>query len=147
MRRRWVIKRRNTTKLRIAVRIEVIPHQEQFYETVGDWRWDESGILVLRVSSTGDWRYEMLVAVHELIEAVLCKHEEISQSEVDDWDIKFEKERKEGKRNDYEEPGDDINAPYFHQHQYATKVEKDLAQRLCVTWADYTNALLALDKE
>ncbi len=45
------------------------------------------------------------------------------------------------------EPGDDIHAPYFHQHQFATSIERQCCSRLGISWDDYENANLALYDE
>ncbi len=38
---------------------------------MGDWHFSRQGNLTIRVSAMSDPRYETLVAVHELIEAIL----------------------------------------------------------------------------
>jgi hypothetical protein len=76
---------------------------------------------------------ETLVVVHELVEAVLCKEAGVSQREVDEFDMSFERHRKPG---DLSEPGDDPKAPY--QHQAASWFEKALAEKLGVDWAAYS---------
>lgn len=76
----------------------------------------------------------MLVAFHELAEVLLCKDRKISQKSVDKFDIEFEKNRKEGNTD---EPGNSKKAPYYNEHQFATKVEKMLAKELKVDWKKY----------
>jgi hypothetical protein len=78
--------------------------------------------------------YEFLVGMHEAIEAVLCQHAGISPDAVDRFDKAYEARRKPG---DLSEPGDDPRAPYHHQHQVATSIEKRLAKQLDVDWAAY----------
>jgi hypothetical protein len=113
--------------------IKVIPHNQQRYPTVGDW-WFEGKNLYIRVSAMGNWRYEMCVAAHELVEVLLCKHEKISQRSVDEFDIAFEQARKDGNTD---EPGDDSRAPYRVQHGIATGVERILAALLGIDWNKY----------
>jgi hypothetical protein len=98
-----------------------------------------------------DERYVMLVAIHELIELVLCKQVGISEASVDSFDIAFEKEREayKSKGVDFDaivasEPGDDPTAPYYKQHQIATAIEKLLAAELGVKWNQYEREINSL---
>jgi len=124
----------------MQVTIKVIPNHQQRYPTVGDWVWEGDNLTIF-ISDMRNWRYEMLVAFHELAECLLCKQRNISQSEVDLFDIAYEAKRKGG---DESEPGDDPNAPYYREHQFATKVEKMLAKELGVKWSTYNRAVESL---
>src|ERR1700704_2807786 len=97
--------------------IETIPNEDQRYPTVGDWYYDHNGTLHIKVSAMKDARHETLVAIHELIEVVLCKQAGISQETVDNFDMDYEKHRHP---DDQSEAGDDSNAPYRKQHCIAT---------------------------
>ena len=121
--------------------IKVIPHNQQRYETVGDWFYTKSGNLSIRVSELGDWRYELLVAIHELIEVALCRYSHITQLQADNFDIAYEKARKRG---DESEPGDDPACPYRIQHLLATGIEKILAALLNVDWQAYDKKVMSL---
>ncbi len=121
--------------------IETIPHNQHRYTTVGDWFYNKDGSLTIRVSELSDWRREMLVAVHELIEVLTCKNDNVSAAAVDKFDMEFEAKRLEG--ND-DEPGDDPSAPYKKQHCLATGVERILAQQWGVNWKEYEEELCAL---
>lgn len=121
--------------------IETIPHEHQRYPTVGDWVYDDDGNLAIRVSQMKDWRHEMLVAVHELVEVLTCKKDGISQESVDAFDIEYEKNRA---KDDVEsEPGDDPKAPYVDQHCLATGIERILAQQWGVKWNEYADEIEA----
>ena len=113
----------------------VIDNKKQRYPTIGDWTFDEEGNLHIKVSKMGDWRAESLVSIHEIVEAIICKHKGISQEEVDKFDIEFEKNNTEG------EPGDDFNAPYYKAHQFANYVERQLATKLGLDWVEYEKML------
>ena len=113
--------------------IHTIPHKFQVYETVGNWQ-NLGDLIVIFVSATGDWRYDMAVAVHELVEVMLCKDKGISQKTVDEFDIAFEKARPPGNT---EEPGDQVNAPYRDQHCFATAVERMLIAAFGISWKEY----------
>ena len=120
--------------------IETIPHNKQRYPTCGDWYF-RKGTLHIKVSKMGEWRYEMLVAVHELVEVLQCKHTGISQAAVDRFDKAFEKDRKPG---NVDEPGDDSKAPYSKQHGIASGVERILGAELDVDWNRYANVVESL---
>lgn len=115
------------------VTIKIIPHAEQRYPTCGDWFYDGDN-LEIRVSKMSDWRYELLVVVHELVEVVLCEHAGVTQQVVDQFDMDYEKNRPPG---DNSEPGDDPKAPYRYEHCIASGIERVLAAVLGVTWRDY----------
>ena len=125
----------------MKITIETIPNDQQRYPTVGDWFFDLKGDLVIKVSQMGDWRYEALVAVHELVEVLLCKHQGVSQEAVDKFDMSFEKNRGD---QCLDEPGDHPEAPYVKQHCIATAVERLLAAELGVMWKEYDNTIQSL---
>lgn len=120
----------------MKIMIETIPHDQQRYQTVGDWYYEDE-VLHIKVSDLGSEKYAELVALHELVEVVLCKHAGVSQQDVDKFDMEYEKERLEGKHSPADEPGDDLAAPYRKQHCFATAVERMLAAELDVPWNDY----------
>jgi hypothetical protein len=94
--------------------------------------------LNIRVSKLPCWEMEALIAVHELVEVLICRADRVEQKSVDDFDIEFENRRAKG-NND--EPGDDPNAPYKKQHCIATGVERILAAALGVNWSDYADEI------
>lgn len=116
------------------INIQIIDHSEQRYPTVGDWWRGQDGSLQIRVSKMSDWRYEVLVGVHELCEYVMCLYNGVTQESVDDFDMEFEARREPGNRD---EPGDDVLAPYRLEHCIATGIERCLAGVLGVAWKDY----------
>lgn len=113
--------------------IETIPHREQRYPTVGDW-FQRGNVLHIRVSKMSDPRYEFLVALHELVEVYLCRHDGVTEKSVDRFDRTFERRRKKGNTD---EPGDDPRAPYRRQHCVATGIERIAAALLGVSWKIY----------
>ena len=116
--------------------IETIPHDQQRYPTVGDWYY-EGETLHIKVSELGNERMVQLVAVHELVEVILCQHAGVSQESVDEFDTKFELDRKAGLHTPEDEPGDDLAAPYRKQHCFATAVERMMGAEMDVPWNDY----------
>lgn len=114
----------------------------QRYETIGDWLFDGNGDLQIRVSDMGNWKYECLVALHEAIEALLCKDRGIEEEAVSKFDIDFEVMRKiEPKLIGDMEPGDMPTAPYYSEHQFATSIEKMIAKELKVDWEHYNKTV------
>lgn len=133
------------------VKIKVIPHNQQRYNTCGDWQFQRDGTLLITVSSMKNWRLEMLVAIHELVEVVLCKDRGITQEQVDAFDFQFEKDREPANRcrtcgTSYEDtsPGDDAKAPYHKEHFAAEIVERFLAGELKVDWNNYVDQVKSL---
>ena len=117
--------------------IETIPHDIQRYNTVGDWYTNRiTGDVRISVSSLGNWKYEILVAIHELVEAFQCLQDGVLEESVD----KFDK----GHVKRDEEPGDEPDAPYSRQHCLATGIERILASTLDVDWKPYEEALEVL---
>ncbi len=117
------------------VTIDALDHCDQRYDTVGDWQVTPGDTLQVTVSYLGDRRMEALVAVHELVEAILCLHRGIAPEAVDKFDQDFEGEG---------EPGDDPKAPYHREHVFATQVERMLADELGVDWDEYDRKVQAL---
>jgi hypothetical protein len=125
----------------MKILIETIPHSEQPYPTVGDWRREADGVLHIRVSEEIGDKYALLVATHELLEVALCEDRGITCALVDAFDKQYEQCRPDG---DNSEPGDSALAPYRREHFFATTVERLLAAELGVDWATYEEAINAL---
>lgn len=127
------------------IEIEFIEHSKQRYPTVGDWRLvhglGDQKILLISVSQLSDWRYEALIAIHELAEVLMCQQAGITQEVVDKFDKDFEAARPPD--ND-DEPGDDPNAPYGKQHCIATGIESIVAAELGVCWKNYADEVLSM---
>jgi len=127
----------------MLITIEVIRPENQRYKTAGDWQWDRrdskfGDSLYITVGRLGDERYEFLVALHELIEAYLCKENSITQEQVDEFD----------KHNpELDEPGESPMAPYYKEHMRASIIERIMAQFLDVDWLKYEDALDSLHRE
>ena len=109
------------------IQIQLVPHKKQRYNTVGDWLFDIYGNLDIKISELGDDDYTFLIAIHELIEAYLCKGAGIDQNQVDKFDMEFTGQ----------DPGQEKTAPYYTQHIIATFVESAIAACLGVNWEEY----------
>lgn len=121
--------------------ITTISHEEHRYPTVGDYAVDAFGVRHFRISDMGNTNYEFLVAMHELIEEYLVTKRNISHTSIDTFDIRYENNRPDG---DESEPGNDPKAPYYNEHQFATKIEKQLADELGVNWDEYDKTVVSL---
>ncbi len=111
----------------LVVRLRVLPHREQRYDTEGDWLWADN-TLEVRISREvcdEDPRFGLLTFVHELVEAMLCRGMGIAGAEVDAFDMLHQGDR---------EPGELPSAPYHSQHMAA---ERALADQLGIDWERY----------
>ncbi len=126
------------------ISIITIPHADQRYKTVGDWFYevrDGKETLVIKVSILPSWKYEFLVALHELVEAILCVFNGIGVDQIDAFDKAFEAARVEGNTD---EPGDALESPYRPYHCIATGIERIVAALLGVCWKSYETAINSL---
>lgn len=119
----------------MKITMEVIPHNDQRYETVGDWTVDISNRNInIKVSELDNWKMEFLIAFHELIEVILCLDRGIKTEDVDKFDMAYENTRSVG---DKTEPGDHPDAPYRKEHFFAMSLERLMAAELGVDWQKY----------
>jgi hypothetical protein len=125
----------------MRIEIKTIPHDQHRYESVGDWEIKPNGKIKIEVSEMGNDDYALLVGIHELIESWLCRKRKIPEDLVNAFDIAYESKRSEG---DVSEPGDAPDAPYRREHQFATKIERQLAEELGVKWDEYDEAINSL---
>jgi hypothetical protein len=122
--------------------IRTLLHAAQRYPTVGDWQLGDDNRWAISVSKLGNWRYELLVAIHELVEMALCTDRGISEEDVTHFDRRFEASHAAGVSTG--EPGDDRNAPYRREHRFAENIERQIAHELGVDWGEYEQAVEAL---
>lgn len=125
----------------LNIEIKTIPDKEQRYNTVGDY-WKKDGKDIVRISDMGNWKYEMLIVIHELIEESLCRARGISDDAITEFDEQYEKGRKYGV---LDEPGNDSEAPYHAEHVFATKIEKYVAEELNIDWEKYNKLTAKFD--
>ena len=148
------------------IQIVTIEHRHQRYNTCGDWQFIKSGDdphdhkrLEIKVSHLGDWRMEALVAIHELVEALLCKDRGISEEAVTAFDVEYEKYRERNIREaesvgdgaavrviETQEPGDHPAAPYHSEHIFANAIERRVAEELGVNLGEYERAIAEAGK-
>jgi hypothetical protein len=118
----------------IQFQIAVLPLRRIRHQNVGDWRYSKKRILAM-TADTGNADSNLLVALHELIEAHLCKKARITDAMVS----RFDKAHK-----DADEPGDLPAAPYRDQHAAAMAAEQFLATVLGVDWEKHERRLARL---
>ena len=121
------------------IRILVIPHKEQPYNTAGMWDFMDDGTLEITVSALGNTDMENCIAIHEQVEAILCQKAGITSEAATEFDRKGEESPSR-----YSQPGDDPSAPYYREHLLATMVERTIADRLGVDWTSYEQKLAQL---
>ena len=125
----------------MRINIETIPHNQHRYETVGDYFYDDMGTLQVRVSDMGNTFYETLVAIHEITEELLTKHRGLSEQEIMDFDLYYEKKREMKMVNEFSEPGFSNESPYLREHTLATAIEMQICAMAGESWTDYDNAI------
>jgi hypothetical protein len=84
----------------LSIHVITIDGTDMRYPTVGDYIGTPNARVVM-VAEMGDWRKELLVAVHEIIEQSLCFDRGISEKAITAFDKHFEAT----KGNTHEEPG------------------------------------------
>ena len=114
----------------MRVVIQPVQQKEQRYETIGDYFVDD-GVLQIRVTKQRDWRYEFLIALHELIEEATTRNLGIKEEDI----LAFDVGPVGGKSDD---PGSMTEAPYHKQHVFAENVERLVAAELGVDWEEYS---------
>lgn len=108
----------------------------------GDWRYNYQSHFNILVSDQLKEPSQLAVAIHELVEAYLCRDAGIPEKEVCDFDDRYEKERKEGRHPQEHEPGDDPEAPYREQHMAATHVERAVCHALGLNWTEHEQSVM-----
>lgn len=103
-----------------------------------DWFWEPNGDLQVQIGPMSDWRREVLLGIHEAVEAILCKNNHVPQAAVDAFDQEYDKTHSTDCN-----AGDDPAAPYRREHCFATAVERMLCAELGVNWKDYDDELAA----
>lgn len=120
--------------------IVTIPNSKQRYPTVGDY-FDEKDTTNVFISDMKNEDYEFLVALHEMIECYLTKKRGISEQDITEFDMQFEREREEGLHELEDEPGFAVDAPYLKEHAFATLIERQVADELGIDWEDYERTI------
>lgn len=98
------------------------------YVTCGDWEPMPDGSINVTVVDYGREDGAFLVALHELVEAYICRKRGVTDEQVTEWDLR---------NPELEEPGDHPNAPYLREHRVATHLEFLVCQELGLDWDEH----------
>ena len=119
------------------INLKIIPQDEHRFTTIGDWWVDEKGVLQMRISKMADWRYEVAVLFHELIEFFVCKHLGIETKECDEFDLFYETQYEKGLIDRSKEAGFDKRCPYQKGHRWGARFERLIIWILGASWKKY----------
>lgn len=108
--------------------IDFIPPAAQRYDTAGDYGTAPDGSWWFKISYLARPEYGVAVLIHELAEKCLCARDGVEDEEIDRYDMAYDGDG---------EPGDELDAPYYHQHQAATKVERQIIDAFGLDWGTY----------
>ena len=123
--------------MRLIARIVTKKHEMQRYNAVGDWKFDLGELFIAVSDCNGAQDYENLIAIHEIIEALLCQARGITDEQIDKWDLDH---------TEHPNPGYIPQCPYFREHMFATMIERAMAAELDVDWDEYETCLEDLAK-
>lgn len=127
----------------MRIEIHTIPHNEQRYNTCGDWYWRD-GILYIKISRLEHSDPEYALIIHELVEALACHRAGITPEQVDKFDTDLNREDEAGELEI--EMGDHPDAPYKREHSLATGIERQLCAYFNIDWFSYENELTKLQE-
>ena len=113
--------------------VETIPHEEQRYDTVGDYFYIVDDQLVIKISEQQNKWYEYLILLHELVEIILTEHRGITEESISKFDMEHP---------ELSDPGSSIEAPYHDEHMMAMDIEKLICSQLNIDWEKYNENLL-----
>lgn len=130
----------------MEIHIKTIPQEKQRYPTLGDYWYDETGVLQVRVTEM-DEMYAKMVVIHELVEEALTKHRGLTEQEITDFDLYHEKRIEQGLVPKDSQPGFDVNAPYIREHTLATAVEMQMCALAGISWSEYDGFIFSLLRE
>lgn len=112
--------------------IETIPHNQQRYNTQGDYFVDENGVNIIRVSEFADYRISVIIAVHEMIEQFLTKTRSIKEENITKFDMEH---------SELDDPGRSSKAPYHREHMFCDAIDILLCDQLGIDYNNYQEAM------
>lgn len=121
--------------------IKSAPQEKIRADQCGDWWVFGPNDILVHVLETMSPESQFAVAIHELVEAYLCRKDGITDESVCRFDEQYEAERKEGKHNSHDEPGDDPRAPYRKQHSAATFAERAICHAVDINWDHHDQSI------
>jgi hypothetical protein len=117
-----------------------LPGRNPKFVTVGYWHWTEpnnKGELLVEVSMLSDWRFNLAVLGHELIEVFYCWIFHKTTEECDRFDDIYEDLYKVGKVSPEVEPGTDPACPYHWGHMAGMVWEWLCIHLTLASWKKY----------
>lgn len=121
----------------ININILTIPIEDMRYPTCGDYWYDKQGTLQVRVADMGNEFFEKMIIVHELIEEATTKKNGITEQQIMDFDLYYEKRREQKLVPELSEPGFCSESPYRKEHTFATGVEMGMCALCNVDFLEY----------
>lgn len=121
----------------LDIQIKTVPKRLVRAEQSGDWWYNHDRIIGAVMEGVYPPDNELMIGIHEVIEAWLCRKLGITDEEVVKFDTMYEAERKTGKHKNSDEPGDDPRSPYRLPHMAATHVERAVGSALNVQWTEH----------
>jgi hypothetical protein len=112
--------------------IKTIPIGLQRYPTFGDYKQLSKDAWQISISNSGDWRMNMLCALHEFVELALTQNRGIPEPVIANFDKTHP---------DSDEPGELTSAPYHKEHVFAETMERMFAFEMGINWQIYCCAL------
>lgn len=109
------------------------------YDTIGDWQFDELGNLKITIK-TCEEKLFIPLAIHEFVEAILCRARGISECQVDKWDMEIYPQICK-KTSLFDEAGEHTDCPYYKEHSAATVFERVMVSELGMKWQEYEENL------
>jgi len=112
------------------------------FVTVGYWHWtkpDNKGMLLVEVSKLPDWRFNIAVLGHELIEVFYCWLFKITTERCDRFDESYEKKYESGEVSPEFEPGCDPQCPYHWGHMAGIVWERLFIHGTLASWNKYND--------
>ncbi len=124
----------------MRIKFERVTHYPSGYTTIGYWFWDEArnrGTLTIQVMKMDDWRHEVAVWGHEILEALYCWIMGIPTEDCDAFDDRYEQGYRRGTIPLTYEPGDDRRCPYFWGHWLGKCWEHVWVRASFCSWRKY----------
>ena len=112
--------------------------------SIGDYWYDDEGVLQVRVVELGDSFLETCVAVHEIVEEALTKKRGLLEPDIQAFDEYHDQRQKMGLVPEAAEAGFDPAAPYRNEHAFATGVELGMCALAGVSWKEYGDKINAI---
>jgi hypothetical protein len=111
---------------------------------IGDYWYDDEGVLQVRVVELGDDFLETCIAVHEVIEEALTKKRGLPETDIQAFDDYYDQRQKMGLIPEDTEAGFDPAAPYKNEHAFATGVELGMCALAGVSWKEYEDKIKSI---